>query len=70
VATSHLLVVCVDFFHHLGGDIDNDELGDVFKSMGMKPSAKELAQMVKELDTDLSGSISFTEFLHLMVAPK
>mmetsp|Transcript_27429 Transcript_27429/g.66804 ORF Transcript_27429/g.66804 Transcript_27429/m.66804 type:complete len:544 (-) Transcript_27429:61-1692(-) len=53
-----------------GGDISNEELGDVFKSMGLKPSPKELAQIVKELDEDMSGSVSFDEFLKLMVAPK
>ena len=44
-----------------------DELKTLFKSLGEKPSDTKLKAMIKDADEDRNGSISFTEFLNLMV---
>lgn len=54
-------------FCFIGGEVDNEELGDVLRGMGMKPTDKQLAAILYELDEDKSGSVSFPEFLKLMV---
>ena len=48
------------------GTIDQEELGDVFRSLGQHYTEAELAEMIAEMDTDNSGSIEFTEFLQMM----
>jgi len=48
------------------GTIDQDELGDVFRSLGQHYTEAELAEMIAETDNDRSGSIEFGEFLQLM----
>ena len=45
------------------GTIDQEELGDVFRSLGQHYTDAELHEMIAEIDTDQSGSIEFTEFL-------
>ncbi|KAG8826183.1 hypothetical protein FRC19_009533 [Serendipita sp. 401] len=42
------------------------ELGAAMRSLGLKPSDKELDFMVKQVDVDGNGTIDFNEFLVLM----
>ena len=44
-----------------GGSITTQELGDVMKSLGQKPTNAELETMVREIDADGNGSCSFDE---------
>ncbi|XP_023235063.1 calmodulin, flagellar-like [Centruroides sculpturatus] len=48
------------------GHITTEELGTVMRSLGQTPTQAELHDMIKEVDTDGSGSIEFAEFLTLM----
>ena len=50
-----------------GGSITSDELGDVMRSLGQKPSLAEVEMMVKEIDADGNGEIDFPEFLTMML---
>eukprot|EP00937_MAST-01D_sp_MAST-1D-sp2_P004005 g4005.t1 len=47
-------------------EIHVSELGNVLASLGEVPEESELAAMVKEVDSDGSGSIDFLEFLTMM----
>ena len=53
-------------------DGDNDgkiapaELGKAIEKMGQKLSEEDLREMVKEVDSDYSGTIEFNEFVALM----
>ena len=49
------------------GSISLKELKRLFKSLGEKPSETKLKAMIKDADEDRDGTISFTEFLNLMV---
>ena len=49
-----------------GGSITTQELGDVMKSLGQKPTNAELETMVREIDADGNGEIDFPEFLTMM----
>mmetsp|Transcript_24320 Transcript_24320/g.30161 ORF Transcript_24320/g.30161 Transcript_24320/m.30161 type:complete len:126 (-) Transcript_24320:119-496(-) len=48
------------------GNIDEKELGNVFRSLGQHYTQAELAEMIAEIDSDGSGVIEFSEFLQLM----
>ena len=48
------------------GNIDQQELGDVFRSLGQHYSEVVQATTTAEIYTDQSGSIEFSEFLQLM----
>ena len=48
------------------GSIDIWELRLVLKAMGQEPTEEELFQMISEVDDNMSGSISFTEFLQVI----
>jgi len=48
------------------GHITTEELGVVLRSLGQKPSARELKEMIDEVDHDKSGTVDFQEFLHLV----
>jgi len=50
-----------------GGTITADELGDVMRSLGQKPSKELLEEMVREIDADGDGAIDFPEFLTMML---
>jgi len=52
-----------------GGDISIDELGDVMRSLGQRPTEEELRDIINEVDRDNTGTIDFNEFLTLM-APR
>ena len=44
------------------GSIDAKELGKVLSALGLSMSTAEVAQALKELDTDASGQLSWDEF--------
>ncbi|KAK6936866.1 EF-hand domain [Dillenia turbinata] len=46
--------------------ITTKELGTVMRSLGQNPTEAELLEMIKEVDTNYSGTIEFKEFLMLM----
>ncbi|KAG2442655.1 hypothetical protein HXX76_002739 [Chlamydomonas incerta] len=48
------------------GHITDKELGIVMRSLGQLPTEAELKQMVKEVDTNGSGTVEFPEFVKLM----
>lgn len=50
------------------GTISLDELRTIMVSFGQDPSVQELEEMMKEIDTDGSGAIDFSEFLHIMAS--
>ena len=50
-----------------GGTITSDELAEVMKSLGQKPTKERLAAMVNEIDADGDGEIDFAEFLTMML---
>ena len=50
-----------------GGTITAEELGEVMKSLGQKPSKAQLTAMVNEIDADGDGAIDFPEFLTMML---
>ncbi|EPS40158.1 hypothetical protein H072_6025 [Dactylellina haptotyla CBS 200.50] len=50
-------------------EISIDELGDVMRSLGQKPTKDELQDIINEVDKDNNGTIDFQEFLTLM-APR
>lgn len=49
------------------GCITTKELGTVMRSLGQHPTEAELADMVREIDTDGNGQIDFNEFLNMMI---
>lgn len=50
-----------------GGTITCEELSDVLRSLGQKPSKERLDAMVGEMDADGDGAIDFAEFLTMML---
>jgi len=48
------------------GTISPKELEDVMNSIGLQPTAEEIAEMIADVDEDQSGSIDFDEFLVMM----
>ena len=51
-----------------GGEIDTDELEDVLRSMGMKPTDHQMEEIINELDENRDGTIEFSEFLKVMAS--
>ncbi|MGH9892762.1 MAG: EF-hand domain-containing protein, partial [bacterium] len=50
------------------GAISLEELGEVMRSLGQTPTRTELRDLIKDVDTDLSGSIDCEEFKALMIS--
>ncbi|XP_021339383.1 calmodulin-like isoform X2 [Mizuhopecten yessoensis] len=44
------------------GTITVDEIGKLFQALGQNPTNEQIEHMIKEADTDNSGSINFVEF--------
>ena len=45
------------------GEIDAWELRDILKGLGRNPSDEELFELISLVDTNMSGTIDFAEFL-------
>lgn len=50
-----------------GGTITAEELSEVMRSLGQKPTKEQLYAMVAEMDADGDGAIDFAEFLTMML---
>lgn len=48
------------------GIITTRELGTVMRQLGQNPTEAEILEMIKQVDKDRSGTISFSEFVVLM----
>lgn len=48
------------------GQISIRELGTVMRQLGQNPTEAEILEMIKDVDKDNSGTISFDEFANLM----
>ena len=48
------------------GAIDEDELYQAMKAIGLRTSKKECRKMISDQDEDESGEIDFPEFLEMM----
>jgi Ca2+-binding EF-hand superfamily protein len=48
------------------GEIDAEELGQIFEALGQPMEEDELLQLVEEIDEDGSGMIEFDEFLQMV----
>merc|ERR1711914_40123 len=42
-----------------------EEIDEVMRAMGFRPTAEELAELIEEIDEDGSGAIEFPEFAQL-----
>jgi len=49
----------VDNLIYASGEITVEELGEVMRSLGLTPSETELQDLMNEIDSDRSGTISF-----------
>lgn len=48
------------------GVITTQELGEVVRSLGQVTRAEDVADMIRQLDADNNGTVSFHEFLMMM----
>eukprot|EP01063_Lacrimia_lanifica_P012942 TRINITY_DN19636_c0_g1_i1.p1 TRINITY_DN19636_c0_g1~~TRINITY_DN19636_c0_g1_i1.p1 ORF type:complete len:1003 (+),score=390.04 TRINITY_DN19636_c0_g1_i1:60-3068(+) len=56
-------VVFETFDKDASGKVDSAELGEIAKSLGVELGEDDIAQTLKQLDTDADGKLSFDEFL-------
>jgi len=49
-----------------GGSIDQGEVMQLMKTLGLRPNRAELAAMVDEIDQDGNGEVDFDEFVTVM----
>merc|ERR1712018_679755 len=60
------LNVCFDLFDTKKQDyLSADDLGEIMRAMGFRPTEEELVDLVAEIDEDGSGQIEFPEFCQL-----
>merc|ERR1712106_252294 len=60
------LKVCFDLFDTKKQDfLSGDDLGEIMRAMGFRPTEEELAELLLEVDEDGSGEIEFGEFCQL-----
>merc|ERR1711863_151147 len=60
------LKVCFDLFDTKKQDfLSADDLGEIMRAMGFRPSEEELLTILHEVDEDGSGEIEFGEFCQL-----
>merc|ERR1711872_425407 len=60
------LKVCFDLFDTKKQDyLSADDLDEIMRAMGFRPSKEELQELLEEIDEDGSGQIEFEEFCQL-----
>merc|ERR1712096_206861 len=60
------LKVCFDLFDMKTQEfLSGDDLGEIMRAMGFRPTEEELADLLHEVDEDGSGEIEFGEFCQL-----
>merc|ERR1712088_563836 len=60
------LKVCFDLFYTKKQDfLSADDLGEIMRAMGFRPTEEELKDLLKEIDEDGSGEIEIREFCQL-----
>merc|ERR1712039_312735 len=60
------LKVCFDLFDTKKQDfLSADDLGEIMRAMGFRPTEEELKDLLKEIDEDGSGEIEIGEFCQL-----
>merc|ERR1711915_235684 len=60
------LKVCFDLFDTKKQEfLSGDDLGEIMRAMGFRPTEEELADLLHEVDEDGSGEIEFGEFCRL-----
>merc|ERR1712168_1621728 len=60
------LKVCFDLFDTKKQDfLSADDLGEIMRAMGFRPTEEELKSLLEEIDEDGSGEIEFSEFCQL-----
>jgi calmodulin len=60
------LKVCFDLFDTKKQDyLSADDLDEIMRAMGFRPSQEELQELLEEIDEDGSGEIEFGEFCQL-----
>merc|ERR1711910_80486 len=60
------LKVCFDLFDTKKQEfLSGDDLGEIMRAMGFRPTEEELADLLHEVDEDGSGEIEFGEFYQL-----
>merc|ERR1711935_1306645 len=60
------LKVCFDLFDTKKQDfLSADDLGEIMRAMGFRPTEEELKELLLEIDEDGSGEIEFGEFCQL-----
>merc|ERR1712001_231497 len=60
------LKVCFDLFDTKKVDfLSADDLGEIMRAMGFRPTEEELQELLLEIDEDGSGEIEFAEFCQL-----
>merc|ERR1711874_231179 len=60
------LKVCFDLFDTKKQDfLSADDLGEIMRAMGFRPTEEELKDLLHEIDEDGSGEIEFGEFCQL-----
>merc|ERR1712122_27750 len=61
-----VLKICFNMFDVKHQDfLSADDLDDILRAMGFRPSKEELKEILEEIDEDGSGEIEFEEFCQL-----
>jgi len=61
-----VLKICFNMFDFKDqGFLSADDLDDILRGMGFRPSKEELKEILEEIDEDGSGEIEFEEFCQL-----
>jgi len=61
-----VLKICFNMFDVKNvGFLSADDLDDILRGMGFRPSKEELSDILEEIDEDGSGEIEFSEFCQL-----